>query len=262
MDLLLPSTYGADERDMRIKAVKYGMAARAASIHGIDRIIIYKDPDDRIDEERNGDLLQKHLEYAECPPYLRKELIPYDEDLQYANILPALQIISHGYSDRFREAVVTDVDEGELELKAGMERPLKAYGEQEEGERVTVQILEDDQARIIDREAIDGFWTFEIDRRDQELGEVINELDKPVLATAFEGDPVNEHRDEIASPDDLAVVFGSAWRGIPAMAERGDLERGQLDMELNFVPGQETKTVRTEEALYTCLGILNVIRER
>ncbi|MDY6789386.1 MAG: putative RNA uridine N3 methyltransferase [Candidatus Nanohaloarchaea archaeon] len=260
MDLLIPSTFGADERDKKLRVVKFGMLARAVSIFGVERITIYRDRDPKIDQERNAELLKKHLNYAETPPYLRKDLIPFDEDLKNANILPALQIISHGYSDQFREGVIKSAEEGELEIKAGLKQPLKAYGDLEEGDRVTVNVLENNQAEIIDPKDIQGFWSFSVEREDKELGEVLKAVDKPVVGTSFHGDPVNQVSGDLKELDDLALVFGSAWRGIPDLVERGDLEESQLDLMVDFIPGQETKTVRTEEAVYICLSALNLLR--
>ncbi|MCJ7429188.1 MAG: hypothetical protein MUP66_02245 [Candidatus Nanohaloarchaeota archaeon QJJ-5] len=260
MDLLIPSTFAADERDMKLQVMKYGMLARSAAIFGIERIIIYTDPDPNMDASRQGELLEKYLNYAECPPYLRKALIPRDDDLKYASIMPALQILSHGYSDEFREAVIEDVDEGVLELDAGLDEPLTAYGDREEGERVTVKRIQSDQAQIIDPESLDGFWTYDVLRPEQELGAVLETITKPVIATSFHGSPVETVEDDIASYDDCAILFGSAWRGIPTMEDRGDLESDQYDLLVNLVPEQETKTIRTEEAITIGLGLLSHIR--
>lgn len=260
MDVLIPSTFAADERDMKLRVAKYGMLARAASIYGVDRIIIYRDEDPKIDEERSGELLRKYLEYAECPPYLRKQLIPHDEDLKYANIMPALQILSHGYSDTFREAVVTDNDDGELTLEAGLSDDVTAHGDVEEGERVTLLMTDEDEGKMITKDEIDGFWTFDIEERRQDLGDVIADIDKPAVVTSASGEPAKKVQDDLAELDDHMLIFGSAWRGIPRMIQRGDLERSQIDMMVDFVPEQQTKTVRTEEALPICLGVLEFLR--
>jgi len=258
MDLLLPSTFGADERDMKNRVVKYGMAARTAAIFGYDRIIIYKDTDPKINQQRSAELFRKYLEYAECPPYLRKELIPKDEDLQYANIMPALQVRSHGYADNIREAAIVEAEDGELTIEAGLGDTVTAYGDHAAGERVTVRVIDRDTAEIIDRSEIDGYWTVDIEERNQKLGAVLEELDTPIIGTSAHGEDVRDHADELRALDDHAVVYGSAWRGIPAMADRGDLDLEQVDHLIDFVPGQHTKTVRTEEALGICAGILNL----
>lgn len=260
MDLLLPSTFGADERDMKNRVVKYGIAARTAAIFGYDRIIIYKDTDPKIDQQRSAELFRKYLEYAECPPYLRKELIPKDEDLQYANIMPALQVRSHGYEDSIREAAIVEAEDGELTIEAGLSDTVTAYGDHEAGERVTVRVIDRDTAEIIDRDEIDGYWTFDIEERNQKLGEVLesDDVTGPVIGTSAHGEDVRDHEDELRGLDDHVLVFGSAWRGIPSLAERGDLDLDQVDHLIDFVPNQRTKTVRTEEALGVCAGILNL----
>lgn len=260
MDLLVPSTFAADERDMKLQVAKYGMLARNAAIFGIERVIIYHDPDPNIDAARQGELLEKYLNYAECPPHLRKALIPRDDDLKYASIMPALQIISHGYSDDFREAVIEEAEDGVLELEAGLEDTLTGYGDRNEGERVTVKRIQGDQAQIIDPESLDGFWTYEVERPAQDLGDVLETIDNPVIATSFHGEPVSEHEETIESYDDCAILFGSAWRGIPSMEDRGNVSSDQYEIMINIFPGQETQTIRTEEAISIGLSTFSYIR--
>ncbi len=204
--------------------------------------------------------MAKHLRYAECPPYLRKALIPYDEDLQYANIMPALQIPSHGYSDKFREAVVEDEDNGELTLKAGMKNRLTTYGDRNEGERVTVKVVNQQEATIIDRDDVPGFWTYTVENTTKELGEALEQVDMPVVGTSVDGDQVHDVEGKLREMDDLALVFGSAWRGLEAMIDRGNVKEDRFDMMVDFVPAQQTETVRTEEAVFECLAVLDYLR--
>lgn len=259
MEVLIPSTFGLDERDDKLKVYKYGRLARSISIFGVDQVTIYRDKDPKADEERNAELLQKHLEYAETPPYLRKELIPRDPDLENASILPALQIISHGYSDRFREAAVTGSSEGGSSLNAGLDDAVELEKELEEGERVTVMM--DDDPHLIDPAEIEGFWTFEVRNERKELGTVLEEREKPVVGTSRHGDPLGELIYSRGMDKDFGLAFGSAWRGIPDLAERGDVEEDQFDGVYNFIPGQHTKTVRTAEAVPIVLAVINALRQ-
>ncbi len=261
MQLLVPSTYGLDHRDDKLKVTAYGRLARAAAIFGVEQITIYRDDDPKADEARNAELLRKHLEYAECPPYLRKELIPHDPDLEYASILPALQTLSHGYTDEFREAAVTDADGGTATLDAGLDDPVTVDTPLEEGARVTL-MRDGDTWTVVDRDAIDGFWTFTVTERRDALGDVIDDLPVPVIGTARQGDPVSDFRDSRFVDEDVAIAFGSAWRGLPALIERGDLTADQLTGIYNFIPAQHTKTVRTDEAVPIVLGIFNALRTR
>ena len=256
MELLVPSTFGADERDMKVRAVKYGILARTASIFGAEKITIYEDPDDKLDTRRSAEIIEKYLNYAETPPYLRKKLIPFDEDLKYANILPALQIDSHGYSDRFREALITEVNDGVAKAEAGLENPVTVYGEFDEGQRVTLKMIGDGDAKVIDSSELDRYWTFKVVNDSRDLGEVLEEKEGTVIGTSAHGDDYRETKLGSEEIMDGHIVFGSAWRGIPSMAKRGDVSMDAFDHMLNFVPEQNTRTVRTEEALMICLSRL------
>ncbi len=259
MHVLVPSTFGLDERDDRLKVYKYGALARAVSIFGVDRVTVYRDEDPRADEEENAELMRKYLEYAETPPYLRKQLIPKDPDLQYASVLPALQIVSHGYSDEFREAAVLESGEGASVLDAGLEEDVEVPVELEEDERVTLRMLEEG-AEVIDYRDITGFWTFEVVNDRRSLGEILGEEERPVIGTSRHGEELSSFASSRFVDEDVALVFGSAWRGIPDLIERGDCSEDDVAGMFNFVPGQETKTVRTSEAVPIVLGVINALR--
>ncbi len=258
MELLIPSTFAADERDMKARAVKYGLLARTASIFGVEKIVIYEDFDEKLNTERSAEIMEKYLNYAEVPPYLRKDLIPFDRDLKYANIMPALQTESHGYSDKFREAVVEKVENGKATLKAGLKNKLTMYGDYEKGERVTVKVIGVDEAQPISKEDIPKYWTYEVENRREGLGTLLEENDKPVIVTSAHGDDYREASIDQKTVENSKIVFGSAWRGIPSMLERGDLEEKHFDHIVNTVPEQNTKTVRTEEALFISFSRLMV----
>lgn len=259
MELLIPSTFGLDERDDKLKVYKYGRLARAISVFGVDTVTIYRDEDPKADEERNAELLRKHLEYAETPPYLRKALIPRDPDLENASILPALQIISHGYSDRFREAVVEESGDGASVLDAGLDDPVEVAEELEEGSRVTVAM--GDEPHTVDPAAIEGFWTFTVQNERADLGTVIGDRDVPVIGTSRHADPLTSFIYGRGMDRDFALAFGSAWRGIYDLAERGDVAEDQFEGLYDFVPGQQTRTVRTAEAVPIVLGVINALRQ-
>ncbi|MFB6076864.1 MAG: putative RNA uridine N3 methyltransferase [Candidatus Nanohaloarchaea archaeon] len=258
MDLYIPSTFGVDQRDDKLKVAAYGRLARAAAIFGVDRLVIYRDDDPKTDEARNAELLEKYLSYAETPPYLRKELIPRDPDLEYASIMPALQIVSHGYTDEFREAAVVETGEGRSVVEAGLDDRVELPEEVPEGTRLTLHMGE--EPRIVDPANIDGFWTFTVENRREDLGDVVSESTVPVVGTSRHGDPLPAFADSRFVDMDIGLAFGSAWRGLPDLIDRGDCSSEDFAGMYDFVPGQETKTVRTEEAVEIVLGVVNGLR--
>ncbi len=57
--------------------------------------------------------------------------------------------------------------------------------------------------------------------------------------------------------DYLAVVFGSPARGVDAFLREESMERY---CTINTIPHQGTETVRTEEAVFSTLALLNLVR--
>lgn len=259
MEVLIPSTFAINERDDKLLVYRIGNLARNLAIFGVDTVTIYQDDDPKADEERNAELIEKYLRYAECPPYLRKALIPRDPDLQYANILPPLQILSHGYEEQFREGVVTERTDTGSTVDVGLDDPVSIPATVEEGSRVTVMDTEEGW-ELIDPRDIGGFWTFQIENDRRPLGEILQEREQPVIGTSAKGEPLNRFQESGYVEEDFVLVFGSAWRGIYDLADRGDCTTDQLDGIYNFVPAQHTKTVRTAEAVTIVLGIINAFR--
>jgi predicted SPOUT superfamily RNA methylase MTH1 len=259
MHVFIPSTFATDERDEKLLVQRIGQLARSIAIFGADTITIYQDEDPKADEKRNAEIMEKYLRYAECPPYLRKALIPRDPDLKYANILPPLQILSHGYEDRFREAVVTDVTGTASTLNAGLDKPVTLEEPLEDGARVTV-MKTDDGWELIDQDAIDGFWTFTVQNERTPIGDLLNEMYTPVIGTSARGEPLHAFTESEYAEQDVALVFGSAWRGLYDVIDRGDCTESQFDSIYNCIPEQHTKTVRTSEAVPIVLGVVNAYR--
>lgn len=259
MELVIPSTLGITQRDRKLQVQQIGWLARTAAIFGAEQITIYRDDDPKADEERNAEIMEKYLSYAECPPYLRKQLIPRDPDLEYANILPPLQIISHGYSEQFREGAVVDQQDGTATVDIGKDDTIELPVDLPADTRITV-MQTDSGWEPIDPADIDGFWTYTVENTRDDLGTVLERRERPVIGTSAHGDPLTAYRDADHGRD-AVVVFGSAWRGIYDLIERGDCSEDQFDGIYDFIPGQETKTVRTSEAVGIVLGIINAFQQ-
>jgi len=69
----IPDSSLSDEMGLREKTIKIGKFARAFSIFGVEKIVIYKDPTEK--KQRSDMLLIKLiLEFLNTPPYLRKSI--------------------------------------------------------------------------------------------------------------------------------------------------------------------------------------------
>ncbi|MHA1754331.1 MAG: putative RNA uridine N3 methyltransferase, partial [Candidatus Odinarchaeia archaeon] len=84
-----------------------------------------------------------------------------------------------------------------------------------------------------------------------------------VIGTSKYGEAVNSIsqrlREELKNKNSIAVVFGSPFKGILDMVKNKNQLNLTLDYLINFIPNQATKTVRTEEAIFSVLSIINYL---
>jgi hypothetical protein len=276
--VLVPSSLAREAEDKREATRKLGYVARAAAVFGVDRLVVFPDPDF---EGRWGDgFVETVLRYAATPPYLRKEAWDRRDELEYVGVLPPLRVSSETGSGTtpgsLRAGIVTRVGpDGRVRVNCGLQHPislgLPPDVEVAEGERVAIRVSsrEPVRARIVD-EPLPGF---EVSRAD--LPEVLGRPDAGVrIATSRHGTPLSVTRLSALVPrvadDGLTVAFGAPGRGLPEIldvpveavpcgtdVEPTGREPG-FDCWLNTIPRQGSEVVRTEEAMFASLAPLRL----
>ena len=281
--LLLPSSLAIDASDLRSKTAKIGQIARAASVFRADKIIIYRDPD--LDET---ELIERILNYAETPQYLRKRLIPLADDLRYAGTIPPLRTPHHpldtekiGIGD-MRVGVVVRVHENGSWVDIGSKRSAFLNVSIQKGERVNVQVTSNKPLKAVpvDDDEIAGYWGYSVMSAGT-LSEALTSTPAPThaqglrIATSRYGESIDADLLRKIGEDswsrDVLVVFGAPHKGISEIMDEekrreggGEKEKGaksfisEFDYTLNVIPDQGTATVRLEEAVVATLAILNL----
>jgi methyltransferase len=215
------------------------------------------------------------LSYLETPPHLRKTLFEMHPNLRTAGTLPSLDMPHHLRSNEwcpYREGVTTradgkgtmvDVGLGDDYLLPGVQIPVKT--------RVTVRLPEDDQT--VEAEAVapevprgeGGFyWGYTLRRADS-LSAVFTECTYDggydvSFGTSERGKPVMELDVEVIPKyKHMLVVFGGV-AGLETAARNDAALEGKgisganvnelFDFWINLVPGQGSRTIRTEEAVW------------
>jgi predicted SPOUT superfamily RNA methylase MTH1 len=268
VSIAIPDSLFIDEDTLRGKTIKAGQIARAVSIFGIKRIYIYKDDSSR-SYDRDYELAKLIFQYMETPQYLRRRLIPKNPDLEYAGILPPLRIPHHTKEARMsvgetREAYLV-FQNGEILADVGSKELAIYEGRGQAGQRVTVKIVSDKPLRALQTTPpTDAYWGYEV-RRAPNLVRFLHSANFDLtIFTSRLGDNIAQKWHEFHSKTKMArrilLCFGSPQLGVNAMLRQDnasilDFPRA---MSLNFFPGQETETVRLEEAILGCLSILNV----
>lgn len=263
ISLLIPSSITEESFDARIKTYKIGQVARAASIFRADEIVVYKTKG--LDDSK---FISTVLRYAETPQYLRKELFPMQDALRNIGVIPPLKIPSHTVTEdeEYREGIVTKVGtDRNVWVDVGFDSPvmLKDAKNVRIGQRVTVRIYlrRPITVQLVNKSDVPSYWGYDV-RVVNTLHEALD-TDGLRIATSRLGETLNVGLlSEIKSSirDKVSIAFGSPSTGLESLLEdEGHKLADHSDYVVNSVPHQGTATVRSEEAIYITLGILNLI---
>jgi hypothetical protein len=265
VSLLIPSSYTEESPDPRIKTYKVGQTARAAAIFRVDEIVIYRTsgPDDTR-------FISTILRYAETPQYLRKALFPMQDALRFAGVIPPLRIPSHTVSHEaeYREGIVTNVgSDRSVRVDVGIDSPISLESPEralKKGERISVRICSRRQAELVNKKDIPLYWGYEV-KTAKSLHDALAEIDGLRIATSVKGQALDvkllsEIGEKSKQRDKVSVAFGSPSKGLDAiLLEEGHNLEDHSSYVVNAVPNQGASTVRTEEAVFVTLGLLNLV---
>lgn len=256
---------------LREKTRVIGMVARASAIFKVEDIYIYPDQPDE------SHLIRLILNYMETPQYLRRYLFKKRPELRYVGLLPPLRTPHHSLEDRasklrvgeIREGIVQDMN-GEASLVyVGVEKPVRVTGRApSRGSRATIRITEtrpEPRGVFIGKGEVREYWGYEVHISKRGLGELAKEGGFDLtIATSKYGDPYpeisGELRDRWIRSKRALVAFGSPRKGIEEILSREGRKVDELfQFNVNTMPGQGCETIRTEEAIYATLAILNLL---
>jgi predicted SPOUT superfamily RNA methylase MTH1 len=277
LTVAVPSSLVADVPHLREKTSRLGFLGRALGIFRVDEVLVYAEV---VGDESasQGRFISSVLGYMETPQHLRKHLIRMNPDLRFAGILPPLRIPNHPVSARLadlnigeiREGVVTHANGETSRVDIGVGSLAEVPTKLRRGSRVSVRIdgtAPKITAELIDRNRIDIYWGFRVTLKNLPLGRLIQE-NKPdvVIATSRLGEGVDTVLEQLGASvtgaSSVLLAFGSSKRGLHEIIAQEDLKLNTLaTYVVNFVPHQGTQTVRTEEAVYSALALLNAIGE-
>ncbi|MCX8171940.1 MAG: RNA methyltransferase, partial [Candidatus Bathyarchaeota archaeon] len=173
--------------------------------------------------------------------------------------------------NEFREGVVIAEKRDRMLVDIGVEHPILVSGARlPAGTRVAVKIVGDGgdpKAVLVDREEIPVYWGYKVTVSKAPLGQIMRSGDfDMIIATSRYGDPIISVKDAILDrwrkSRRVLVAFGAPTQGLYEIVRREGLELSELaDFIVNTIPRQGTETVRTEEAIYATLAILNFLVE-
>jgi len=274
LSIAIPASFVSDVPHLREKTFRIGLVGRAASIFRVNEVMVFPDFP-KTDQIRDTSLIATILNYMETPQYLRKRLFRIQPELKYAGVLPPLRTPHHPVADRaadlkigeFREGVVVSYSKEGSRVDVGVEQPALVAGVKLKTDtRVTVKITDlgkQPRAVLANRKEIKAYWGYRVTVSDVPLGQMVKKrLFDLVVATSRRGKPIDAIGDELVKSwrqsRKTLVAFGAPTQGLFEIAAHERLKLEDLaHFIINTIPGQGTETVRTEEALYASLAILN-----
>jgi predicted SPOUT superfamily RNA methylase MTH1 len=272
----IPVSIVSDIPHLREKTLKIGLIGRAAAIFHVTEIIVF--PDNLgTNQKRDRNLIVTLLSYMETPQYLRKRLFKIKPELRYAGILPPLRTPHHPLEKRakklkigeYREGAIVSVTEYGSLVDIGVERPVLIPDMKlPVSKRVTIKITKlgkHPRVTLAKREEIEAYWGYTVTASKVSFGQLTKSRAYDlVVATSKNGTPLTQVADELAErwkkSRRVLVAFGAPTQGLQEIVAQENLKLNEVaDFTVNTIPDQGTETVRTEEALYASLALLNMI---
>jgi len=275
LSIAIPASFVSDVPHLREKTFRIGLVGRAAAIFRVDEVMVFPDQP-KMNQKRDMNLVATILSYMETPQYLRKRLFAIEPELLYAGVLPPLRTPHHPTADKmenltvseYREGVtVARVREGTL-VDIGVEQPFLIEGKKLPlNKRVTVNVArlgKTPLAVVAKREEIQQYWGYKVTVVNEPLGQLTKtrRFDL-IIATSRRARPYSTVMDKLRkkweTSRSVLVAFGAPTQGLFEIVAQEKLQLENIaDFIVNTIPNQGTETVRTEEALYATLSILDL----
>lgn len=274
--IAIPVSIISDIPHLREKTLEIGLIARAAAIFRVNEILVFSDIAGA-SQNRDRNLMVTLLSYAEAPQYLRKRLFKLKPELRYAGILPPLRTPHHPLERRarklklgeYREGAVVSVTETGSMVDIGVERPLQiTHTQLPVNRRVTVKVIKTGkhpELALAKREEIKYYWGYIVKSLKASFGQLTKTYHYDlVIGTSKMGTPIAEVTNALAErwkkSGKILVAFGAPTQGLQEIVAQENLDLDKVaDFTINTIACQGTETVRTEEAIYASLALLNTI---
>jgi predicted SPOUT superfamily RNA methylase MTH1 len=273
LSIAIPVSIVSDIPHLREKTLEIGLVARAAAIFRVNEIVVFPDNVGE-SQKRDMNLIVTLLSYVETPQYLRKRLFKIKPELQYAGILPPLRTPHHPLERRarnlkmgeYREGAVVSVNEAGSLVDVGVERPLPILDTKlPVNRRVTVKVTKTGKHPEVALAEIKSYWGYTVKASKDSFGQLTKTHHYDlVIATSKMGTPLAQVDYELAErwkkSGKILVAFGAPTQGLQEIVAQENLTLDRVaDFTVNTIPDQGTETVRTEEALYSTLALLNTL---
>ncbi len=265
LSIFVPASILSETKDLRIKTYKIGLIGRSAAIFKADRIVVYSDNSDKEEVKFISDVLT----YMNTPQYLRKKVFPITRELRNVGILPPLRTPHHPTGELsegdYRQGLTLKRTKKGTVVDIGADRNALCKEKLSVNKVMSFKVEKLGKEIIIDPDVPDFYWGYKVLATNKNLYDSILTL-KPgpdlVIGTSRYAQSItsvlDEVKDKLKGSKHTAILFGGPYSGLDELIP-GQNEKEIIDLEVNTVPSQGTKTVRTEEAVLATLSVFNLL---
>ena len=118
---------------------------------------------------------------------------------------------------------------------------------------------------LVNRNDINNYWGFNITSTRSSFGKLIESRSFDlIIATSKFGNHFSQIKEDLIKKwkksKKILIAFGAPSCGLQAILKKEQLNLNNIvDFTVNMIPNQGTKTIRTEEALFASLALLNTL---
>jgi len=262
------------EQTLYEKTLLIGWLARALAMFRVDEVLVFRDSESSYEDL---EVMTDILNYLLVPPYIRKYVVGKKDTLRYVGVLPPLNISTHPLLDDdvellpIREGVVLDVRGLLAKVHVGLrdyvivEIPRGFINDVRIGSRVLIRITKKKPLRgvIVDAESLPWYVGYKVVVVES-IEKIINILRSPnvvgVLTTKSGDDAYGVVKEVIeGGVSTLMLLFGNHKKDFNELVghEYSTLLDDLIKFKINTIPFQGVRSVRTVEAIYSTLAVVN-----
>jgi len=262
------------EQTLYEKTLLIGWLARALAMFRVDEVILFRDSESSYEDL---EVMNDILNYLLIPPYIRKHVIGRKDTLRYVGLLPPLNISTHPLlSDDIellpiREGVILDIRGFLAKVYVGLrdyvvaEIPRDFSSGIRVGSRVFIKITKKKPLRgvIVNAESLPWYIGYKVVVADN-IEKIMNILRDPnvagILTTKSGNDAYSVVKEVIEKGvRTLILLFGNHKKDFNELIghEYSTLFNDLVKFKINTIPFQGVRSVRTVEAIYSTLAVVN-----
>ncbi|UTB33204.1 MAG: RNA-binding protein [Methanobacterium sp. ERen5] len=265
LSIFVPASIISETKDLRIKTYKIGLIGRSAAIFRADRIVVYNDNSDETEVKFISDVLT----YMNTPQYLRKKVFPITRELRNVGILPPLRTPHHPtgelHEGDYRQGLTIKRTKKGTVVDIGADKFALCKEKLSVNKVLSFKVIKLGKEIILDPDVPDFYWGYKVLATNKDLYNSILMM-KPgpdlVIGTSRYAPSITSVLDEVKTKlkgsKHTAILFGGPYSGLEELISDQN-EKEIIDLEVNTVPEQGTKTVRTEEAVLATLSVFNLL---